>query len=87
MMAHLDVSFPTVTGDIAVNPKTNRVYIVGPEVVYVLDGATNTRIIATINIPEGINTFGGSISVNPATNMVYATLENIPPQTTTVMDG
>ena len=48
MVSHLYVSFPTDTGRMAVNPKTNRVYVIEPEVVYVLNSATN-EIVATIN--------------------------------------
>jgi DNA-binding beta-propeller fold protein YncE len=82
MVAHLDLSFPTDTGAMAVNPTTNRVYIIGPAVVYVLDGATN-EIIATIDVAGGINTSYASIAVNPETNRVYYTAVG----RTTVIDG
>ena len=66
---------------IAVNPTTNRVYVVNgvnPATVSVIDGATNS-VIATV--PVAANT--GGIAVNPITNQIYVAAAG----SLTVIDG
>ena len=62
-------------GGIAVNPSTNKAYIVDtlstPGIVTVIDGKTNS---VTATIPVGAGPQGG-IAVNPSTNMIYVTNE------------
>jgi DNA-binding beta-propeller fold protein YncE len=87
---HLNLLFPGNTGAMAVNPKTNRVYIVGDGMVYVLDSATN-EIVATIpNIfaaAEGLVSLITTIDVNPETNRVYVSRSTVADEQTTVIDG
>ena len=85
-VSHLNLLFPTDTGAMAVNPKTNRVYLVGDGVIYVLDSSTS-KIVATIRdvfaAPGGTT----SIDVNPETNRVYVSRWTLSSEQTTVIDG
>ena len=67
--AYAEATIPTGEDpkDVAVNPKTNLVYVANFDNVAVIDGATN-RVIHTI--PIG-NVNGWSIEVNPASNKAY----------------
>ncbi|MFQ5879622.1 MAG: lamin tail domain-containing protein [Dehalococcoidia bacterium] len=87
---HLNLLFPTDTGAMAVNPNTNRVYIVGNGVVYVLDSSTN-EIIATIPdvfaAAQGLAQARTTIDVNPETNRVYVSRQTVTREQVTVIDG
>ncbi|MFZ0319332.1 MAG: hypothetical protein WAL56_09410 [Candidatus Sulfotelmatobacter sp.] len=56
---------------VAVNPKTNLVYVQATgdngDAIYVIDGASNA-IIDTISVS---GSFGNAIAVNPVTNLIY----------------
>ena len=67
---------------VAVNPKTNRIYVAnyGDNTVSVIDGKTNS-VVNTVKVgknPEGV-------AVNPSTNMIYVT--NNRDNTTSVIDS
>lgn len=64
---------------VALNPVTNKIYLVGDTGVTVVDGATN----ATTLVPVGSNP--ASIAVNPVSNKVY--VANQADDTVTVIDG
>ena len=68
--------------DIAVNPKTNMVYVAnsGSDTVSVIDGANN-KVVS--NIPTGKSP--SAIAVNPKTNRIYTA--NSGNATVTVIDG
>jgi DNA-binding beta-propeller fold protein YncE len=64
------VSLGLLPTAVAVNPKTNLVYVEalgdnGNDAIYVINGASNT-IIDTISVTGGF-----AIAVNPVTNMIY----------------
>ncbi len=71
--------FPT---GVAVNEKTNRIYVAnaGSDTVSVIDGATNT-MISTIAVGDG--PFG--VAVNEKTNRIY--VANAGSDTVSVIDG
>ena len=56
---------------VAVNPKTNLVYVQATgdngDAIYVIDGASNA-VIDTISVT---GSFGNAIAVNPVTNLIY----------------
>lgn len=63
----------TLYGVGAINPRTNRIYLVNSSrgIIAVLSGKTN-RIIARIRIGGR----PGSIAVNPLTNLIYVSVQN-----------
>jgi YVTN family beta-propeller protein len=70
------------SGELAVNPVTNRIYVTNQDTnsVTVIDGATDT-VVTTISVgdqPRGVE-------VNPVTNLIYVT--NIVSNTLSVIDG
>ena len=71
--------------DVAVNPKTNRIYVssdgfAGNDKMFVIDGATNS-VVARCDLDGG----AGFVFVNPSTNRVYASTGD--PAKTRVFDG
>jgi YVTN family beta-propeller protein len=66
--------------DIAVNPVTNKIYVLTYDEIFVLDGATNA-ITVVHNPTEGLN----YLAVNPVTNKIYA--PNWYSGNVTVLDG
>jgi YVTN family beta-propeller protein len=88
------VAVGNIPGAIALNPVTNRIYVVNYDLngtVTVIDGATN----ATTTVPVGISPRG--IAVNPVTNKIYVanygpeppyrSPDPRPDYTVTVIDG
>jgi prepilin-type N-terminal cleavage/methylation domain-containing protein len=69
--------------DVAINPKTNRVYVTnsGSNTVSVIDGATDT-ILGT---PIPVGTSPRFIAVNPANNKIY--VSNVTGKTVSVING
>jgi len=64
------ISFEEVGSGVAVNPRTNTVYVVGPLSyrLWVVDANTNT-VSASIDLDEHVN----KVAVNPTTNRVHLT--------------
>ena len=55
---------------VAVNPVTNRIYVVSSDSVEVIDGNTNSLIASfVVSSPGG----DGAVAVNPGTNRIYVT--------------
>ena len=56
---------------VAVNPVTNRIYVIDcSTTVYVIDGATNS-VIATVPVGGGAQGPSVGVAVNPVTNRIY----------------
>jgi YVTN family beta-propeller protein len=69
--------------DVAINPKTDRVYVVNKSSnsVSVIDGATDT----ILGSPIAVGATPEFIAVNPANNKIY--VSNVNDQTVSVIDG
>ena len=68
--------------DVAVNPKTNMVYVVnyGSDTTSIIDGTTN-KVVSNVTVGTGPN----GVDVNPNTNMLY--VANNRDNTVSVING
>jgi YVTN family beta-propeller protein len=69
----INIAFPS---DIAVNPETNMMYVIGSlSTVYVINGTTN-EVVTNVTLTHSVENSVEDIAVNPETNMIYVALSS-----------